>query len=209
MRHRSAPHENGGALLKKSARAEAVIFTVEHLERRMPFFASHGPLLFESLDHAFVPTRDERRARRDPLDDAGQFFRECRIGNDAVHEAFLQRLVGPEDTPFIENLERIGGADEALEGIEFRVVHRETKPLYGHAKPTGARGKAQIASRGNLDAATDTEALDGGDRRVKAILDGPYAVVDDFGKSDRLWLAGARLFELSDIGADRKSASAS
>src|SRR6266404_9620025 len=143
MRHRSAPHENRGALLKKSARAEAVIFAVEHLERLMPFFASYGPLLFESPDHAFVPARDERRARRDPLNDAGHFFSECRVGDNTVHEAFLQRLVGPEDTSFIEDLERIGGAYEAHQAVEFGVVHRETKPLYGHAKPAGARGKAQ------------------------------------------------------------------
>ena len=104
VRHRSLPHENGVAFFEKSASADAVILAIEHLERLKPLFSGNTPRVFEPLDHALVPARDERRAGGDPPDRGGQFVSECRIGDHAIYEALLQCLVGPKNAPLIEDL---------------------------------------------------------------------------------------------------------
>src|SRR5204862_4107057 len=118
--------------------------------------------------------------------------------NDAVHEPDPVRFGGVDHLAGEEELQRASLADETWQALRGAVAGNDAELHLGLAELRRLGSETNVTGHRELASAAEREAVDGGERRLRRLLEPTKDALAPFGA--RLSLDGVLLGELRDVG---------
>src|SRR5262245_32364390 len=197
------PLEPRRPLLQEGACPFLVVLAVERLDAESAkVLAMRVCDAFEDRPNLSLrPAHGQRRIGGDRAEVVVRVGLELRRGHEALNQAHVKRFRSIDRSRRIENVLRIGGADEIHELMHGIEPVNDAEAGSRNAELGPARRKAEIAGHRDRHRAAHTEPEDHGDGGLRADANGTVRGVGLLPVLERGLRVLAVLFELGDVGA--------